>query len=334
MKLTRRSLIAGIGAAAIPMTSVFAQKADFVLKFANNQPMTHPINIRGKEMVDAIRTETKGRVDVQVYSSGQLGSDTDMLSQLRSGGIDFFTLSSLILSTLVPATALTGVGFAFPDYDAVWRALDGELGAYIRSQIGKTSIVAMDKIWDNGFRQITSSVKPINSVDDLKNMKIRVPPSQLATAVFKAFDANPTAINFAEVYSALQTKIVDGQENPLAIISAAKLNEVQKYCSLTNHQWDGLWFLANKKSLERLPEDLRAIVIKNINAAGVRERVDVANQNANLQKDLTDKGMVFNQPKVDSFRDRLRKSGFYSEWKEKFGAEGWGALESAVGKLA
>jgi tripartite ATP-independent transporter DctP family solute receptor len=333
MKVSRRLVLAGASTLAFSSKAVFAQKSEFVYKFANNLPMTHPINIRGKEMADAVRLETKGRVDIQIYPNGQLGSDTDMLSQLRSGGIDFFTLSSLILSTLVPATALTGVGFAFPDYDTVWKAMDGELGNYIRGQINKTSIVAMDKIWDNGFRQITSSVKAINSADDLKNMKIRVPPSQLATAVFKAFEANPASINFAETYSALQTKIVDGQENPLAIISTAKLNEVQKYCSLTNHMWDGLWFLANKRSWEKLPDDLRAVVAKHINAAGLRERTDVATLNANLQKDLTEKGMVFNQPKTDTFRDKLRKSGFYSEWKEKFGNEGWSSLEAATGKL-
>src|SRR5918912_2743021 len=95
------------------------------------------------------------------------------------------------------------------------------------------------KIWDNGFRQITTSTKPIQTPDDLKNFKIRVPPSPLWTSMFKALGAGPTTINFNEVYSALQTKVADGQENPLAIIDTAKLYEVQKYCSLTNHQWAG-----------------------------------------------------------------------------------------------
>ena len=127
------------------------------------------------------------------------------------------------------------MGFAFNDYPSVWKAMDGDLGAYIRGQIAKANIVAMDKIWDNGFRQITSSTKPIAAPADLKGFKIRVPVSPLWTSMFKALDASPASINFAEVYSALQTKIVDGQENPLAIISTAKLFEVQKYCSLTNH---------------------------------------------------------------------------------------------------
>src|SRR3954453_11192619 len=112
--------------------------------------------------------------------------------------------------------------------------------------------------------------------------------------MFKALDAAPASINFAETYSALQTKIVDGQENPLAIISTAKLYEVQKYLSMTNHMWDGFWFLGNRRAWERLPEDIRAIVAKHINAAGVKEREDVATLNASVQQELAAKGMVVN----------------------------------------
>jgi TRAP-type transport system periplasmic protein len=338
MNISRRTVLRGATVAAtlaVPMRGAFAQKAaEFTYKYANNLPLTHPLNLRAKEMADAIRAETNGRVDIQIFPSNQLGSDTDMLSQLRSGGIEFFTLSGLILSTLVPATSISGIGFAFGDYASVWKAMDGDLGAYIRGQISKAGIVPMDKIWDNGFRQITSSTKPIASPADLKGFKIRVPVSPLWTSMFKAFDASPASINFAEVYSALQTKIVDGQENPLAIISTAKLFEVQKYCSLTNHMWDGFWFLANRKAWEKLPADLQAVVAKHINAAGLKERADVAELNAGLQKDLAAKGMAFNQPDSAAFRDQLRKAGFYGEWKGKYGDEAWAILERAVGKLS
>ena len=187
---------------------------------------------------------------------------------------------------LVPAASINGIGFAFPDYDTVWKAMDGDLGAYVRGEINKAGLEVMDKIWDNGFRQTTSSTKPINGPDDLKGFKIRVPVSPLWTSMFKAFDASPASINFSEVYSALQTKIVEGQENPLAIISTAKLYEVQKYCSLTNHMWDGFWFLANRRAWEAVPKDVQAIVAKHINAAAVSERADVAKLNAGLQQDL------------------------------------------------
>ncbi len=200
-------------------------------------------------MAAAIKTETNGRFDLQIFPNNQLGADTDVLSQLRSGGVEFFTMSGLILATLVPAASINGMGFAFPDYATVWKAMDGDLGAFVRKEVAKANIVAFEKIWDNGFRQTTSSTRPINGPGDYKGFKIRVPVSPLWTSMFKAFDAAPASINFNEVYSALQTKIVEGQENPLALISTAKLYEVQKYCSLTNHMWDGYWFLANRRAL-------------------------------------------------------------------------------------
>jgi len=310
-----------------------AQTADFSYKFANNLPVTHPLNVRAQEAADRIKKETAGKFELQIFPNNQLGSDTDVLSQLRSGGVEFFTLSPLILSTLIPSASISGIGFAFPNYAAVWKAMDGDLGAYMRAQIAKANLVAMDKIWDNGFRQITTSNKAIQTPADLKDFKIRVPPSSLWTSMFSALGASPTSINFAEVYTALQTKVVDGQENPLAIVATAKLYEVQKYCSLTNHMWDGFWFLANRPAWEAIPPDMREIVAKNLNESGLAEREDVAKLNAGLQGDLTAKGMVFNQPDPMSFRDALRKAGFYDEWKRRFGADAWGKLEAASGSL-
>ena len=337
MSLSRRHLLAGAAALGGAVGAPFvarAQTAEFTYKYANNLPAAHPMNMRAREMAEAIKKDTNGRLDLQVFPSSQLGSDTDTLSQLRSGGVEFFTLSGLILSTLVPAASINGMGFAFPDYATVWKAMDGELGAYVRGQIAKANLVAMDKIWDNGFRQTTASTKPINTPDDFRGMKIRVPPSPLWTSMFKAFDSAPTSINFNETYTALQTKVVDGQENPLAIIATAKLNEVQKYCSLTNHMWDGFWFLANRRAWERLPEDVRAVFTKHVNAAGEKEREDVANLNATLQEELAGKGMVFNKPDPIPFRDKLRAAGFYAEWKGKYGDEAWAILEKFTGKLS
>jgi TRAP-type C4-dicarboxylate transport system substrate-binding protein len=125
--------------------------------------------------------------------------------------------------------------------------------------------------------------------------------------------------------------VVDGQENPLAIISTAKLFEVQKHVSMTNHMWDGFWFLANRRAWDRLPQDLRTIVAKHLNAAAVTEREDVAKLNAGLKDDLTSKGMLFNNPDAAPFREALRKAGFYAEWKKKYGDEAWAILEKAVG---
>jgi tripartite ATP-independent transporter DctP family solute receptor len=310
-----------------------AQGAEFKLKFASNLPVVHPLNVRAKEAAAAILKDSGGRVDIQVFPNNQLGSDTDMLSQVRSGAIDFFTLSGLILSTLVPVASINGIGFAFKDYEQVWSAMDGELGAFVRTAIAKANLVAFDKIWDNGFRQVTSSTRPIAKPEDFKGFKIRVPVSPLWTSMFKAFDASPASINFSEVYSALQTKIVEGEENPLAIIQTAKLYEVQQYCSLTNHMWDGFWFLANGKMWEKLPADLKAIVTRHINAAALAERDDVRRLNNNVEVELKAKGMKFNTVTADAFRSTLKKAGFYKDWKAKYGADAWGLLEKYSGKL-
>ncbi|WP_353191221.1 TRAP transporter substrate-binding protein [Pandoraea pnomenusa] len=321
-------------AAATGLYQTQAHAAEFTLKFANNLPVSHPMNIRAKEMAQKIAEQSKGRIDFQIYPNNQLGSDSDMLSQIRSGAIDYFTLSPLILGTLVPSAQISGVGFAFKDYGQVWAAMDGDLGAHVRGQIAKTSVFAFDKIWENGYRQITTSSRPINSPTDLKGLKIRVPTSPLWTSMFKAFDSSPTSINFAEVYSALQTHIVEAQENPLALLTTAKLYEVQKYVSMTNHMWDGFWFLANKQKWDKLPKDLQAIVTANVNAAAMLQRDDVRKLNDGVMAELKQKGLVFNAPNNEQFRDKLRSAGFYAEWHKKFGDEAWAMLEKYTGKLA
>src|SRR5215472_3042795 len=191
----RRLLTAGsstvlAGAIGAPFVAR-AVGPEWTYKYANNLPETHPMNVRAREMAAAIKQDTGGRFELQIFPSSQLGSDTDTLSQVRSGGVDFFTLSGLILSTLVPAASINGMGFAFPDYDTVWKAMDGDLGAYIRAQVAKANLIAMDKIWDNGFRQTTTSTKPIQSPGDFRGMKLRVPVSPLWTSMFKALDASP-----------------------------------------------------------------------------------------------------------------------------------------------
>jgi tripartite ATP-independent transporter DctP family solute receptor len=329
-----RSLAAAPAAAFVLAAPRIARAAEFSLKYGNNLPLTHPLNIRAQEAADRIKTETKGRVEITIFPDNQLGGDTDMLAQVRSGGIDFFTPSALVVATLVPVAAITAVGFAFADYDQVWAAMDGKVGAYVRTALAKAHLHAFERIWDNGFRQTTTGNKPIETAHDMDGLKIRVPVSPLSIAMFKALGASPVSLQFSEVYTSLQTRIVDGQENPLPIIQVAKLNEVQKYCSLTNHIWDGFWFIANGRMWEQLPDDLKTIVSGAINDAGVKQREDIRKLNETVQADLQSKGMIFNKPAPDSFRTALRTAGFYSDWQGRFGTEAWALLEGSVGKLA
>ena len=335
ISVTRRTAMQVTLGTAIALPGILkysrAYGAEFELKYANNIPTTHPMTVRMVAAADAIRTETGGKVDIRVFPNNQLGGDTDMFNQLRAGGIDFFTLSPLILSTLVPKVAISGIGFAWPGYDKLWPAMDGELGAYMRAEIEKAGLYAFPKILDNGFRQITTSTKPIKTPEDLKGLKIRVPPAQLWTSMFKAFDSSPMTIDFAEVYSSLQTRIAEAQENPLAVIDTAKLYEVQKYLSKTNHMWDGFWLLASGKTWPTLPADVKQVLGKHFDAAIVAERSDVFELNTSLEKDLTTRGLVFNEVDVSLFQAKLQSAGFYSEWKGKFGDDAWKLLQKTSG---
>jgi tripartite ATP-independent transporter DctP family solute receptor len=334
--LSRRTVLVA-GTTALPLAAIRtrpALAADFSYKLATNLPVTHPLNVRNSEAIERIKTASGGRLDITLFPNSQLGGDTDMLSQLRSGGIEFFTLSPIILSTLVPPTSISGIAFSFKDSKQALAAMDGALGAQVRGEIAKRNIVAFDRIFDNGFRQITSSVKPINTPDDLKGMKIRVPPSPLWTSLFKTLGAGPTTVNFSETYTALQTKVVDGQENPLAIIETAKLYEVQKYCSMTNHMWDGFWLLANQRAFDRLPPDLKEIAQREFARAALEERDDVAKLNGDLRQTLAARGLQFNDVDQSPFRQALVQAGFYKEWRDKYGDAAWSVLETAAGGLS
>lgn len=337
MTISRRNATAlGATAAALAATPLrFARAAEFTFKWGTNVPETHPLNVHARNAIAELTRETNGRVELRLFANNQLGGDSDMLSQLRSGALECFSLSGVnVLSTLIPTASIWGLGFVWKDYDTLWRALDGKLGEYLRAQITKAGLVPMEKLWDNGFRQITTSTRPITKPEDLKNLKIRVPISALWTSLFESLGASPTSINFAEVYSALQTKIVEGQENPPAIIAAAKLYEVQKYCSLTNHMWDGWWFLMNRRAWGGMPPDLQQTFARVINAAAVAQRADVAKQNTELRAELAGKGLQFNDVDPAPFRETLSKAGFYKKWKERFGNEEWSLLEEYTGPLA
>ena len=335
MTINRRTALK-TGAAVIGASFIAgrARAAEFNMKYANDLPAAHPINTRAREAVEAIKAATNGRLEIEIFPNSQLGSSTDMFSQVRSGAIDIFTIGSPIVNA-VPIAAIPSIAFAFPTFDQVWAAVDGDLGGHVRKAIGTgINLIAFEKMWDNGYRQITTSNKPITHPNDLKGMKLRVPVSPLFTSMFKALGAAPTAINFVEVYTALQTKVVDGQENPLALIDAAKFYEVQKFCSLTSHMWEGFWMVANRRAWERLPDDVRTTAQRLLNEGAVKQRADMVKLNATLEGELKSKGLTFNNVDKKPFQEALRTAGFYAEWKQKFGNEAWAILEKYSGGLA
>ncbi len=163
-----------------------------------------------------------------------------MVSQTIAGALEMYCLPIDLLAPKNVACGIFGVGFAFDGYKHCWEAMDGDLGNYLRDIASQIGFHCMEKCPDHGFRQITMKSKPINTPDDLKGVKLRLPVAPYLIALFQHLGASPTPINFGEVYSALQTGLVDGQENPLILIDTAKLYEVQKYCSMTSNVWAGI----------------------------------------------------------------------------------------------
>lgn len=306
----------------------------FTFKYGSTLPGSHPANIRAQEAAERLRQETNGQLDIKVFADSALGGDSEMLSQVRYGALECMTIAGLITSTVVPTAAINGMGFAFSDYDAVWKAMDGDVGALIRAALGKARLVVMEKAWDNGFRQITTGSTKIDGPHDLNGMKLRVPVSPLYTSMFQKLGAGPTGLSLGETYSALQTHLVEGQENPLIVAETAKFYEVQKFCAMTNHVWDGLWFLVSPRAWNRLPPALQQKMAQVLNDTAVLQRQDIAQLGDKVRTQLQGHGMTFTTPDPAPFRQMLRQSGFYSEWKSKFDAEVWSALEKYVGTLA
>jgi tripartite ATP-independent transporter DctP family solute receptor len=334
----RRTLLkqlGGMAAASLAPGMAMAQAAGKItMKIAISIPESHPTTAALKAACAELLKESNGRLAIDVYPNGQLGSDTDTVSQVRSGAIDFVCTAGTIWGNLVPVTSINTVAFAFPDYATVWKAMDGELGAHMRAAFDKVNLVAVGKVYDHGFRQITHSSKAITSPKDLAGMKIRVPASPILTSLFKGLDASPATVPIGELYTALQTKVVDGQENALPTIDATKLYEVQKYCTYTSHVWDCFTLVGNKRNWSALPDDLRAMATRVFDANALKQRAAHEVLNASLEAKLKAAGMQFNNVDGKPFRDMLQKSGYYTEWQKKFGPEAWALLEKYSGKLA
>jgi TRAP-type transport system periplasmic protein len=334
-KLSRRMALsgaAGIGAATILHWP--ASAAEFSWKYGTVLPITHPMVARVAEAAPKIKEATGGRFEYAVYPSSALGGDTAMLAQTISGALQMYSLAGDILAPRNPSFGILGIGFAFSEYGPNWAAVDGEAGAWLRGQMEKQGLFALEKTFDHGFRNITSRVKPIVTPDDLAGMKIRLPVAPTLIALFKSLGASPVALNFGEVYSALQTGIVDGQENPLQLIDEAKFYEVQKYVSMTRHSWICIYSGFNLTAWKKLPPDIQDTVGHFLTEAATQERADWQKLIETEAKSLQDHGMIFNTPEIEPFRALARKNGFYIDMKKKMGDESWALLEKYSGKLA
>lgn len=335
MTMSRRKFTATL-ASAIPgflLINPQARAAEFNWKASTSVAIDHPLNVRLLEAAKRIQEQSSGKIDLKVFPSAQLGGDVDVLSQTLSGAVAFQMIGPITAAGRAPLGSLHGIGFAFKDYNQVWAAMDGDVGAIEREALDKAGYYTFEKYFDNGFRQLTTSTRQVKNADDLKNLKIRVPAAPLWVSLWKAMGASPVSLDLSEVYSALQTKIVDGQENAVQLVEKSKFYEVQKYCALTNHMWDGWAILCGKNTWAKVPANLKEIVTRNFNQAVLDERKDIVNSTDATRAQLTKLGLTFNEPDRESFRKALAASSYYKEWHQKFGDKAWAALEKYCGKL-
>jgi tripartite ATP-independent transporter DctP family solute receptor len=305
------------------------------LKFGHDLPVDHPVNVRSVQAFARIKAATKGRVQIKSFPTSQLGSDPSMISQLRSGAVEMLAMPGAFLNSIAPLASIENLAYAYPNRETVFRAMDGDLGRVIREDIqAKGGMVVLDRIWENGFRDVTTSTKPIRNVGDLAGLKIRVSPGKIRVDTFQSLGAAPTPIALSELYTSLQTHVIDAQENPLLLISQQKFYEVQKYVSMSDHIWSGYWTLFNPDVWNKLGRGIQEVVSREMASATLAARNDNVLLNRSVRDQLARRGMTFNDVDKESFKKKLVESKYYERWKAEFGPVAWAALEKYANKLA
>jgi tripartite ATP-independent transporter DctP family solute receptor len=333
--VSRRSFLTAAAAGSFTILARAQQTAEYRFSQYHNQTPDSPTHLRLVEMWTAVRKETGGRVETQVFPQNNKhpGSDPAVLQMLVSGEIQFFTLMGGILGNVVPAANIQQVPFAFRSADHAHRALDGPLGAYLREEMAAKGIVGFPVgAFDNGMRQVGSRTRPVRVPADLAGLKVRVPDGKMFDDMVRAFGAVPLTVNSSDIYAALKNGTVDAQENPLAYMDLFKHYEVMKYVSMTNHMWSGFNMLANQEAWNRIPADIRTVIERQVARAVRLQRQDQQAANDASRKTLAGHGLAFNDVDTAPFRAQL--SGVYASWKKTLGTRCWSLLEAETGRLA
>src|SRR5882762_632402 len=325
---TRRALLTGAAAAGTTIIVKPVRAADFTFIQYHNQSDTSTLHKNLVAMWEAIRRETNGRVATTVYSENNklAAGDPAALKMLIAGEIQFFTLMGGIIGTVVPMAEVQQVPFAFRSAAEAHKAIDSPLGAYMGEEMAAKGMYLFPIAgFDNGMRQVTTVARPVNTPEDLAGVKIRVPPGQMIFDTFQAFGAEPVTTSANLIYDAIKTGKVGAQENPLVILEGFKIYDVVKYVSMTNHSWSGFNQMAHLATWNGLPDDIKAVITRNVTKFVRQQRDEQGKLNASLRDTFLARGLVFNE--VDQAPFRARLTGVYSSWKEKLGTKCWGLLE-------
>jgi TRAP-type transport system periplasmic protein len=334
--LSRRDFVGAMAAATVlagtgACTTPAVRAPDFRYRLGLSQPLDSPNYIRLKEMAGRIAADSGGRMQIEIFAESKLGSDSAMLAMLQKNELEMY-LGGNVFGPLVLVTELPGLPFTFRNSAEVFAATDGELGDLIRAEMLAKGLYAFRHGFDNGFHHLTTSTKPIRSVDDVVGMRIRTPVQKMTVEFFESLGAKPMTFTLNRLYEVLKDHTVDGQTDPLQIVVLLKLYEVQTYLSLTNHWWSGFTLVANAQAWKALPPDIQAIVNRHAESAARAQREDVDRLTAGAIEFLRGKGMIVNDADTSGFRKPL--GAFYARWKGIYGDRAWALLEAKVGKLA
>lgn len=235
----------------------------YTMKIAHVNSPTHPAAVALQKFKETVESETNGGVTVDLYDSGVLGGELEEIQQVIDGSLT----SAMVMGmsnwqNMVPETAIEELPFMYPDVTAARAAFDGAYGDYVKQNWIEPTGVKVLCFWESGFRHFTNNVRPITTPDDMKGIKFRSAQSEIRVKMFEALGASATIISFNELYTALQQGTVDGQENPLSIITANDFYEVQKYLSLSGHFYSTALFIVNPDFWNSLPAEYQDIIMK------------------------------------------------------------------------
>lgn len=296
-KTFTRSLLA---AAAIVVLPLAAQAQAVKITLGHGAAPGNPRHEASVKFAEVLKAKTNGRIEVQVAPSAQLGDDAAMVTALRTGALDMSANSQGAVANAVPEYNAFGMPFLFATPVAAFKLLDGPLGKELADRSAEKGMVLLGT-WDNGIRHMTNSKRPISKVEDMKGLKMRVPPDATLVDIMKSVGAEAQQIRFAELYVALQQGVVDGQENPLVNIHASKLYEVQKHLALTSHQFQMTPLLMSKRTWDRLSDADKKAVQEAASEATALQRKLSQEADDRLLADLKSKGVQVTTPDRAAF---------------------------------
>ncbi len=265
------------GALLVAATSQ-AQIKERTMRVAVAGAPGHPIVVGAEKWAEIVKEKSGGKITIKVYPS-TLGGDVQVLSAVQGGTVDFTSMNSGILQTQIKEYAIFDFPFMFESGEEADVVLDGPFGKKLSDLLPAKGLVNVI-YWELGFRQISNSRRPLNTAEDIDGLKIRVIQSPIYIDTFSALGANPVPMPFTEVYTALEQKIIDGQENPVAVIETSKLNEIQKYLTVSNHMYNPQSLMASKKVWDKLSQEERDLLQTTAYEARTWQRQNARKMNA------------------------------------------------------